>query len=61
MNSEKIENKKVFSLNEYGNSIYISSSGNVIDQTSMDERIEKIYAARLTDEYLTVLNEAISK
>ena len=24
-------------------------------------RIEKVYEARLTDEYLTVLNEAISK
>ena len=32
-----------------------------ISVAELFERIEKIYAARLTDEYLTVLNEAISK
>lgn len=43
-----IENKEVFSFNEYQeNSVYISSSGNVIDQTSMDKRIEKIYIEEL--------------
>ena len=32
-----------------------------ISVAELFERIEKIYAARLTDKYLTVLNEAISK
>lgn len=46
--SPVIENKQVFSFEEYeNNSVYISSSGNVIDQTSMDKRIEKIYIEEL--------------
>ena len=46
--SPVIENKKVFSLDKYEeDSVYISSSGNIIDQTSMDKRIEKIYIEEL--------------
>ena len=42
-----IENKEVLSVAEYNVENYNTTSGSVIDQTSMDKRIEKIYLEEL--------------
>ena len=44
-----IKNKENFSIDKYNFENYETSSQNVIDQTSMDARIEKIYLEELQD------------
>lgn len=47
--SPVIKNKEDFSIDKYNLENYETSSQNVIDQSSMDARIEKIYLEELED------------
>ena len=47
--SPVIKNKEDFSIDKYNFENYETSSQNVIDQSSMDARIEKIYLEELED------------